>query len=85
MRTSGIRLQLSARIEPPEPLPIRGRGLARGEEAAEDALAATIGSRPGRDALVVEAEGAEAAGRGRVGGDVHVLGAVAEASRDRRA
>ena len=32
----------------------------------------------GRHALVVEAEGAEAAGRGRVGGDVHVLGAVAQ-------
>ena len=38
----------------------------------------TIGSPPGGDALVVEAEGAEAAGRGRVGGDVHVLGAVAQ-------
>jgi hypothetical protein len=51
------------------------RGLARGEEAAEracrdDRLA------PGRNALVVEAEGAEAAGRRRVGGDVHVLGAI---------
>src|SRR5204863_5117916 len=32
--------------------------------------------RRGRDALVVEGEAAQAAGRRRVGGDVHVLGAV---------
>ena len=75
MRTSGIRLQPSARIEPPR----RGRSAAVSREVRkprarprDDRLAR------GGHALVVEAERAEAAGRRRVGGDVHVLGAVAQ-------
>ena len=43
----------------------------------EDALGDDRLARGGH-ALVVEGEGAEAERRGRVGGDVHVLGAVAE-------
>src|SRR5207248_4647594 len=54
-----------------------GGRLARGEEAAQDALLDDrLPAR--RDALVVEGERAEPAGHRRVGGDVHALGAVAE-------
>ena len=57
----------------------QGRRLSRREVAGEEAaLDDRLASR-GR-ALVVPAERAEAERRRRVGGDVHVLGAVAEAA-----
>src|SRR3954453_11084398 len=78
MRTSGMRLQPSARIEPPAPLPLRaavsrGVGKLRPQPAPRPA-----GLALRAHALVVVGEGAEPARRGRVGSDVHVLGAVAQ-------
>src|SRR6187551_300177 len=53
------------------------RGLTRGEEAAQDPLPHDR-LTPGGHAFVIEGEGAEAAWSGGVGGDVHVLRAVAQ-------
>ena len=54
-------------------------GLARGEVAEEEAVA-DDGGALGGDALVVEAEAAEAAGDGGVGGEVDDVGAVTESA-----
>ena len=77
IRTSGIRLQPSARMWPPRPAPIRA-ALSRDDEEAGQHASLDDRLALGGDALVVEAEGAEPERRRRVGGDVHLLRAVAE-------
>ena len=72
-----MRFQPSARIEPPLPAPMRA-AVSRDVRKPVSRPASTTGARLGRDAFVVEREAAEPAGRRRVGGDVHVLGAVAQ-------
>src|SRR5262245_64213933 len=59
------------------------RGLARGEEAAQDPVPHDR-LAPGGHALVVEGEGTETARGGGVRGDVHVLRAVAQGAEGGR-
>ena len=68
IRTIGWRAKPSARMQPPERVEADlGRALARGEEAAQHALAHDRDALR-RHALVVPAEGAQAAGQRGVGG-----------------
>ena len=66
-------------MEPPRSPSDQRRGLPRGEVAGEDAGLDDRLPLCGR-ALVVPSEGAQAERGGRIGRDVHVLGAVAQAS-----
>src|SRR5213080_1986963 len=79
MRTSGIRFQPSARIEPPLPAPIRRR-LAGSKEAREEA-GFHHGRAFGRNAFVVEREAAEPTLGRRVRCDVHQPRAVAQGTK----
>ena len=63
----------------------RARPVSRELRKPTRTPASTTGSRARGDALVVPAERAEPAGRGRVGGDVHELRAVAQRAEIGRA
>ena len=76
MRTSGIRVQPSARIEPPRPAPIRAAVSREARKPASTPSATTARAAP--HPLVVEGERAEPAGRRRVGGHVHLRRAVTQ-------